>query len=54
MLLLLTELLHNLGNLLATASNGVARLGRITAGFTAKSARAHFNLLGHYTAPIEQ
>ncbi|QBS11601.1 hypothetical protein E4T54_01970 [Legionella geestiana] len=54
MLILLTELLHNLANLLATAGNGAARLGRITAGFTAKSVRAHFNLLGQYTAPIEQ
>ena len=54
MIELLTEFLHNLAFLFGAVISGLGRVGVISFSFIRDTFRAHFNLIGQYTAPLEQ
>lgn len=54
MIELVTEIAHNLYSLMSNMIQGVRVMGTRCFYFTRNTFRAHFNLLGKYTAPFEQ
>ncbi|CDZ77605.1 hypothetical protein BN59_01889 [Legionella massiliensis] len=54
MIELLTELSHNIAYAIWALATGVGRAGVTSSYFIRDTFRAHYNLLGQHTAPIEQ